>query len=43
MMRFYAEQRSNKQEGPKDQDQEHHWRNDTQGPLCIVINLSPAG
>lgn len=43
IMAFYTEQRSNKQEGPEDQDPEHSERKDTPGLLHTVINLSPAG
>lgn len=42
-MAFYAEQRSNKQEGPEDQDLERSESNDTPGLLHTVINLLQQG
>lgn len=42
-MAFYAEKRSNKQEGSEDQDPEHSESNDTPGLLHTVINLLQQG
>lgn len=42
-MAVFAEQRSNKQQGPEDQDPERNERKDTPGLFHTVINLSLAG